>query len=113
MHTEVLLYGTKMTGGVTPGKGGTRTPTAYAIFGYRGSGCPRDQSERHDDLRRSRPMRSSEAADAGIKVICAITEGVPVQDMIRVRAVLDELNGGAGTPASRRRFILVGPTARA
>jgi succinyl-CoA synthetase alpha subunit len=34
-----------------------------------------------------------EAAAAGIKVICCITEGVPVQDMIKVRAVLDEING--------------------
>ena len=33
-----------------------------------------------------------EAADAGIKLICAITEGVPVQDMVKVRAVLDNMN---------------------
>src|SRR6185295_6213091 len=50
-----------------------------------------------------------EAAYAGIPVICAITEGVPVQDMIRVRAMLDEMNGGGETPAEKRRFTLIGP----
>jgi succinyl-CoA synthetase alpha subunit len=50
-----------------------------------------------------------EAAAAGIRVICCITEGVPVQDMIRARAALDEINGGADVPAEKRKIHLVGP----
>ncbi|CAG1006655.1 partial succinyl-CoA synthetase alpha subunit, partial [Phycisphaerales bacterium] len=50
-----------------------------------------------------------EAATAGITTICCITEGVPVQDMIKCRALIDELNGGAHVPAAQRKFTLVGP----
>src|SRR5690606_7010378 len=53
-----------------------------------------------------------EAADAGVRVICCITEGVPVQDMVRTRAVLDEMNVGARgadrTPA-QSLITLIGP----
>ena len=44
-----------------------------------------------------------EAAAAGITLVCAITEGVPVQDMIKVRAELDAMN------ARGNKVILVGP----
>ena len=47
-----------------------------------------------------------EAIDAGIRVICAITEGVPVQDMVKVRKVLDDHN--ATVPADQKIY-LVGP----
>jgi succinyl-CoA synthetase alpha subunit len=47
-----------------------------------------------------------EAAAADLKLICAITEGVPVQDMVRVRAVLDEMNNAA---PEEEEVILVGP----
>jgi succinyl-CoA synthetase alpha subunit len=50
-----------------------------------------------------------EAADAGIKVICCITEGIPVQDMIRARAALDEINGSPSMSEPARKVTLVGP----
>jgi succinyl-CoA synthetase alpha subunit len=89
-HSEqAIAYGTQMVGGVTPGKGGQRhldlpvfntvkdsvretgadasmiyVPAAYAADGI------------------------LEAADAGIRVIACITEGIPVRDMINVKAAL-------------------------
>src|SRR6185295_4796747 len=60
-HTKGCLeYGTKMVGGVTPGRGGA-TVEGLPVF---------------DTV--------LEAVDAGIKVVIAITEGVPVLDMVRV-----------------------------
>ncbi len=108
LHTRgCFLYGTKMVGGVTPGKGGTKDPNGLAIF---------------DTVRQAVEATGAsatmifvppafagdailEAAEAGIRVIVAVTEGVPVQDMVRVRAVLDEMNGGEGW----RKVVLVGP----
>jgi len=89
-HSEqAIAYGTQMVGGVTPGKGGQRhldlpvfntvkdavratgadatmiyVPAAYAADGV------------------------LEAADAGIRVIACITEGIPVRDMINVKAAI-------------------------
>ena len=86
---QAIQYGTRLVGGVTPGKGGQRhldrpvfntvhdavtatgadatmiyVPAAYAVDAI------------------------LEAADAGIKIIACITEGIPVQDMVKVRAAL-------------------------
>src|SRR5690606_5983066 len=47
-----------------------------------------------------------EAADAGLTLICAITEGVPVNDMIKVRAVLDSVNA---TRPPADQITLIGP----
>ncbi len=47
-----------------------------------------------------------EAIDAGIRVICAITEGVPVGDMVKVRHVLDEVNA---KKSGADRIVLIGP----
>ncbi|MCB9845994.1 MAG: succinate--CoA ligase subunit alpha [Phycisphaeraceae bacterium] len=107
-HTRgCFLYGTRLVGGVTPGKGGQKfdidAKATVPIF---------DTVERAvKDTAAAATMifvppafcadAILEAAAAGIKVICAITEGVPVQDMIRVRAVLDEM--GPSGPA------LIGP----
>ena len=94
-------YGTRLVGGVTPGKGGQ----AFAIDD--GASVPIFDTV-------SKAVRETgatatmifvppafaadailEAADAGVSLICCITEGVPVQDMVRVRAVLDEMNSEA------------------
>ncbi|MEZ6232634.1 MAG: succinate--CoA ligase subunit alpha [Phycisphaerales bacterium] len=91
-------YGTRLVGGVTPGKGGQ----AFQIDD--GASVPIFDTV-------SKAVRETgatatmifvppafaadailEAADAGVSLICCITEGVPVQDMVRVRAVLDERN---------------------
>jgi len=95
-HSEqAIAYGTQMVGGVTPGKGGQRhldlpvfntvkdavretgadatmiyVPAAFAADGI------------------------LEAADAGIRVIACITEGIPVRDMINVKAAI-RANGAA------------------
>jgi len=108
-HTRGCFeYGTKMVGGVTPGKGGTR----FQIDGDR-EGLPIfdsvDQAVKATGADATMifvpPAFAAdavlEAAAAGISVICCITEGVPVQDMIRARAVLDESPRGGP--------VLVGP----
>ena len=112
VHTKgCFLYGTKMAGGVTPGKGGTKDPNGLPIWDTVGQAVK--ETGATATMIFVPPAGAAdaiiEAAQAGIHVICCITEGVPVQDMIRARALLDELNGGADVPASRRRFILVGP----
>ncbi len=95
-HTKgCYLYGTKMVGGVTPGKGGTKDANGLPIFdtvaqAVKATGATATMIFVPPPFAGDAIL---EAADAGIKVICAITEGVPVQDMIRVRAMIDEMNG--------------------
>lgn len=90
-HSEqAIAYGTNFVGGVTPGKGGSRhldRPVFDTV---------------HDAVRETgadatmiyvpAPFAADailEAADAGIETIVCITEGIPVQDMLRVRAALE------------------------
>jgi succinyl-CoA synthetase alpha subunit len=110
-HTRGCLhYGTKMVGGITPGKGGTKDENGLPIWDTV------DQAVRATGAEATMifvppPFAADailEAAAAGIKVICAITEGIPVQDMVRARAVIDEHNAGS-TSATTRRITLVGP----
>jgi succinyl-CoA synthetase alpha subunit len=101
-HTKQCLeYGTKMVGGVTPGKGGQKDANSLPIF---------DTVQQAVDATAASasmifvppPFAADaimEAADAGIKVIVAITEGVPVLDMIKVKAYLKE----------RPKSVLIGP----
>ena len=92
-HTRGCLeYGTQMVGGVTPGKGGTRDENGLPIFNTVGEAV-RTTGATATMIFVPPPFTGDailEAADAGIEVICAITEGVPVQDMIRVRAALKD-----------------------
>jgi succinyl-CoA synthetase alpha subunit len=105
-HTKGCLhYGTKMVGGVTPGKGGTKDVNDLPIFdtvekAVKATGATATM------IFVPPPGAGDailEAAAAGITLICCITEGVPVQDMIRVRAELDNMN------AKGHKAILVGP----
>jgi succinyl-CoA synthetase alpha subunit len=90
-HSEqAIAYGTNLVGGVTPGKGGQRhldRPVFDTV---------------HDAVRETGANASMiyvpsafaadailEAADAGIGVIVCITEGIPVLDMLRVKAALE------------------------
>ena len=89
-HTEqALAYGTNMVGGVTPGKGG-QTHLGLPVF-----------HTVHDAVEETGADASMiyvpatfaadailEAANAGIKVIACITEGIPVLDMLKVKAAL-------------------------
>src|SRR3954451_1005691 len=92
-HTKQCLeYGTKMVGGVTPGKGGQKDAKGLPIF-----------NTVHDAVKATGadatmifippPFAADgimEAADAGIKTICAITEGIPVLDMVKAKAFLKD-----------------------
>jgi len=89
-HSEAALaYGTKLVGGVTPGRGGQQH-----------LGLPVFDTVR-DAVRATAATASMiyvpapgaadsilEAIDAGIELVVCITEGVPVNDMVRVKAVL-------------------------
>ncbi|MCY2953977.1 MAG: succinate--CoA ligase subunit alpha [Planctomycetota bacterium] len=101
-HTKQCLdYGTRMVGGTTPGKGGQKDPNGLPIF---------------DTVRQAVHATSAtasmifvpppfaadaimEAADAGIRVIVAITEGIPVLDMVKVKAYLRD----------KPKSVLIGP----
>ena len=89
-HTEqAIAYGTKMVGGVTPGKGGTRhldLPVFNTVLEARAkTGC--DASVIYVPP----PFAADailEAADARIPLVICITEGIPVADMVRVKRSL-------------------------
>ena len=95
-HTKGCLeYGTKMVGGVTPGKGGQKDPNGLPIFdtveaAVKATGADATMIFVPPPFAADAIM---EAADAGIKVIVAITEGIPVLDMARVKRFLDEKPG--------------------
>ena len=89
-HSEqAIAYGTKMVGGVTPGKGGTRhldLPVFNTVQEARAqTGC--DASVIYVPP----PFAADailEAVDAEIALVACITEGIPVVDMVRVKRAL-------------------------
>jgi len=89
-HTrQALDYGTRMVGGVTPGKGG-QTHLDLPVFNTVAEAVAETGAEA-SVIYVPPPFAADailEAADAGIRVIVAITEGIPVQDMMTVNAVL-------------------------
>ena len=109
LHTKGCLhYGTKIVGGVTPGKGGTKEANGLPVFdtvqgAVDGTGCDATMIFVPPPFCGDAVL---EAAEAGIRLICAITEGVPVADMVRTRAALDEMNAGKSTTD---RINLIGP----
>jgi succinyl-CoA synthetase alpha subunit len=99
-HSEqAIAYGTNLVGGVTPGKGGQRhldRPVFDTLYqAVRETGA--DATMIYVPAAHA-PDAILEAADAGIRVIVCITEGIPVLDMVRVKAAL------AGSPS-----VLIGP----
>ena len=94
-HSEqAIAYGTRMVGGISPGKGGA-THLGLPIF---------------DTVAEARKATGAEASviyvpppgaadaicealDAGIELIVCITEGIPVLDMVRVKRSLDGWRG--------------------
>src|SRR5579859_2949621 len=86
-------YGTQVVGGVVPGKGGT-TKEGFALFNTVAEAVR--QTGANASMVFVPPPAAAdailEAADAGIKVIVAITEGIPVLDMARVMRFLKEKN---------------------
>jgi succinyl-CoA synthetase alpha subunit len=82
-------YGTDVVGGVTPGKGGS-TVEGFPVWdsverARRESGCDATLIFVPPPFAADAIM---EAADAGVELIVCITEGIPVQDMVRVKAFL-------------------------
>ena len=89
-HSEqAIAYGTKMVGGVTPGKGG-QTHLGLPVFNTVKESV--DQAGANATMIFVPAAFAAdsilEAADAGIKVIVCITEGIPVLDMVKVKAAL-------------------------
>jgi len=86
---QAIDYGTRVVGGVTPGKGG-ETHLGLPVFDTVAEAVTETGAEA--SVIYVPPAFAAdavlEAADAGIRVIVAITEGIPVQDMMTVKAVL-------------------------
>jgi succinyl-CoA synthetase alpha subunit len=92
-HSEQAIeYGTQIVGGVTPGKGG-QVHLGLPVYNTVAEAVT--ETDANATVIYVPPPFAAdailEAADAGIEVIVAITEGIPVQDMIRVKAVLDNM----------------------
>ena len=100
---EMIAYGTNVVGGVTPGKGGQRhldrpvfntVKEAVHATGATTSLAFVPPAFAADSL--------MEAADAGLRLVCTITDGIPAQDMMRVKRYLMRY------PRDRRTMV-VGP----
>jgi succinyl-CoA synthetase alpha subunit len=90
-HTQQMLeYGTNVVAGVTPGKGGGWV-AGVPVFDTIHEAVTATEANASIIYVPARfaPDAILEAADAGIKVVVCITEGIPVFDMIKVRAHLD------------------------
>lgn len=89
-HSEqAIAYGTKMVGGVTPGKGG-QTHLNLPVFNTVHEAVAETGAEATVIYVPAAFCKDSilEAADAGLKLIVCITEGVPVLDMLEVNVYL-------------------------
>lgn len=91
-HSEqAIAYGTQMVGGVTPGKGG-QTHLELPVFDTVAEAVSETGADASMIYVPAAFAADAilEAADAGIKVIACITEGIPVQDMLKVKAALKD-----------------------
>ena len=89
-HSEqAIAYGTRMVGGVTPGKGG-QTHLGLPVFNTMREAVEATGADASVIYVPSPFAADSimEAADAGVRLIVCITEGIPVLDMLNVKAAL-------------------------
>ena len=93
---QAIKYGTRVVGGVTPGKGGTRHPDPeladVPLFDTVVEAKARTGATA-TSIYVPPPFAADailEAIDAGIPLIVCITEGIPVLDMVRVKRALSE-----------------------
>jgi succinyl-CoA synthetase alpha subunit len=102
-------YGTKIVGGVTPGKGGT-THEGFAVFNSVREA--REKEGANCSLIFVPPPYAADAvmesADAGIELIVCITEGIPVNDMMRAHDFLKKSNARS-VAAKQNLSRLIGP----
>ena len=91
--SQMIEYGTNVVGGVTPGKGG-ETHLDRPVFNTVQDA--KDKTGANVSIIFVPPAFAAdgimEAADAGIEVIICITEGIPVQDMVKARNYLNGRN---------------------
>ncbi|GAB3098764.1 succinate--CoA ligase subunit alpha [Aestuariicella hydrocarbonica] len=93
MHSEqAIAYGTKMVGGVTPGKGGT-THLGLPVFNTVAEAVEATGADASVIYVPAPFCKDSilEAANGGIKLIVCITEHIPVMDMLECKVKCDEL----------------------
>jgi malate-CoA ligase subunit alpha len=100
---EMIAYGTRVVGGVTPGKGG-QTHLDRPVFNtvkdaVRATGAEASLAFVPPPYAADALM---EAADAGLRLVCIITDGIPSQDMMRVKRYLRRY-------PKERRTTIVGP----
>jgi len=90
-HSEqAIAYGTQLVGGVTPGKGGQKHLDRPVFDTVQDAVNDTGADATMIYVPAAFAMDAIlEAADAGIKVIACITEGIPVQDMIKVKAAME------------------------
>ncbi|MDW8848703.1 succinate--CoA ligase subunit alpha [Flavobacterium sp. MMLR14_040] len=115
--SQMIEYGTNVVGGVTPGKGGT-SHLDRPVFNTVKDAV--EQAGADTSIIFVPPAFAAdaimEAADAGIKVIIAITEGIPVADMIKANNYVKERNSrligpncpGVITPGEAKVGIMPG-----
>ena len=91
--SQMIEYGTNLVGGVTPGKGGT-SHLERPVFNTVEAAVKETGAD--VSIIFVPPAFAAdaimEAADAGIELVVCITEGIPVQDMVRVKNYLQEKN---------------------
>ena len=114
---QMIEYGTNVVGGVTPGKGGTKH-LKKPVFNSVSEAVAKAKADTSIIFVPPRFAADAimEAAEAGIKVIICITEGIPVQDMVKVKAYLSNFDctlvgpncPGVMTPGEAKLGIMPG-----
>jgi malate-CoA ligase subunit alpha len=100
---EMIAYGTRVVGGVTPGKGG-QTHLERPVFNTVKDAVR--ETDATTSIAFVPPAFAAdslmEAADAGLRLVCIITDGIPAQDMMRVKRYLMRY-------PRERRTMVIGP----